>query len=219
MLKRQYWESDEIGDRLTHDLASALQFYHDLLDSDLKREFKLWKSCRRKVIVASDGRLDAAKPASIAVLVVEGDQRKALVADVPEALCKRWSVRKQYIDLVEQSAVVMAIINRPEWFRGAEVIWFIDNSVALSGLVKGANQGVDMDKGCAVVHLALAMLKASVWFEYVESDSNWSDGASRVGLSDKWLRDNRFNPSVCKVPVWPWMAGADQRRSLVEEAG
>ena len=169
-------------------------------------------------MVASDGRLDAAKPASIAVLVIEGDQRKALVAEVPEVLRTVWSVRKQYIDLVEQSAVVMAIINEPEWFRGAEAIWFMNNSVALSGLVKGANQGADMDRGCAVVHLALAMLKASVWFEYIESNSNWSDGASRVGLSDKWLRENRFTPSVCEVPVWPWTAGADQRRSLVEEA-
>ena len=70
---------------------------------------------------------------------------------------------------------------RSDEFRDAAVIWFIDSSVALVGLVKGDNQGVEMDRGCAVVYLALVRLIENVWWEYVEFESTWSDGASRVG--------------------------------------
>ena len=66
--------------------------------------------------------------------------------------------RTQRIDLVKQNAVIMAIVQKPELFRDTDVIWFIDNSVALSGLVKGAHRGALMDKGCATVHLALERL-------------------------------------------------------------
>ena len=57
-----------------------------------------------------------------------------------------------------------------------------------------------------------------MWFEYVESESNWSDGASREGLHDPWVKDNGFAMEVCEVPVWPWVAEADQRMALVNEA-
>ena len=75
-----------------------------------------------------------------------------------------------------------------------------------------------MDRGCAVAHLALAKLRSTVWFEYVESNSNWSDGASREGLKDPWTRENGFSVGVCEVPIWPWTADADRREALLGEA-
>ena len=75
-----------------------------------------------------------------------------------------------------------------------------------------------MDRGCAVEHSALAKLRSTVWFEYVESNSNWSDGASREGLKDPWTRENGFSVGVCEVPIWPWTADADRREALLGEA-
>ena len=66
-------------------------------------------------------------------MVCRNKCRSALVAEVPATLRRQWSQREQYIALVEPSAVVMTILAKPEWFRNADVVWFIDKSVALAG--------------------------------------------------------------------------------------
>ena len=215
LLKRQYWDKDNTA--ISSALEEAMKFYIELMDTDLKRVFYAQPRLRRRMIVASDGRLDESKPASVATLLQIGNTKLALVAEVPQVLTQEWAERAQYIDLVEQSAVVMAILQQPEWFRDTDVVWFIDNSVALAGLVKGANRGLQMDRGCAVIHLALAALKANLWWEYVESDSNWSDGASREGLMDRWIHDNEFEVNQCEIPAWPWQAEAHERAIKVQE--
>ena len=123
----------------------------------------------------------------------------------------------QYIDLVEQSAVVMALILFPSLFAQSDIVWFIDNSVALAGLAKGANSGIEMDRGCAVIHLLLAHLQADAWWEHIESESNWSDGASREGMLNTWIHDHKFRVIECVVPQWPWVAEATERTKRVRE--
>ena len=137
---------------------------------------------RKKIVVASDGRLDESKPASIATLTCTKDVRLALITEIPQALQGAWSHRVQFIDLVERSAVITALTLLPGMFAQSDILWFIDNSVALAGLARGANSGIKMDRGCAVFHLLLAHLQADAWWEYVESEANWSDGASREGM-------------------------------------
>ena len=216
LLRRQYWDGPNTG--VDAALQQALNFYHDLLAMNLRRCFRLAApSVRRRVVVASDGRLDESKPASIATLICTGDERLALIADIPQTLQEAWSHRVQFIDLVEQSAVIMALTLCPGLFARSDILWFIDNSVALAGLAKGANGGLEMDKGCAVIHLLLAHLQADAWWEYVESEANWSDGASRTGSLDKWVHDNKFKVVRCEVPQWPWAAEAAERAKRVQE--
>ena len=57
--------------------------------------------------------------------------------------------------------------------------WFIDNSAALATFVKGRSNNTDQDRISSLFHLACAELRVTSWFEYVESDSNWSDNISR----------------------------------------
>ena len=47
-----------------------------------------------------------------------------------------------------------------------------------------------LDAWTATMHLLLASLETR--FEYVESDANWSDGASRLLGADPWAQANGF---------------------------
>ena len=74
-----------------------------------------------------------------------------------------------------------------------------------------------MDKGCAVIHLLLAHLQADAWWEYAQSDSNWSDGASREGEQDPWINKMKFEVMNCRMPQWPWVAEAEERTARIQQ--
>ena len=73
----------------------------------------------------------------------------------------------------------------------------------LSGLVKGFSGHPMLDAGAAAIHLLLAALATRAWFGYVESDSNWSDGASRLLTGDPWAKANGFSVKMGEAPTWP----------------
>ena len=79
------------------------------------------------------------------------------------------------------------------------------------GLCKGSSSQSKLDAGTASCHMMMAGLQTRGWFEYVESDANWSDGASRKMLDDPWILKERFIVHEAQVPLWPWMAEPSQR--------
>ena len=101
--------------------------------------------------------------------------------------------------------------------RGRSLLWFEDNSAVLSSLVKGSSGHPMLDAGTATIHLLLASLEARAWFEYVEGDANWSDGASRLLGADPWAKANGFTIESGSVPSWPWLAQGSHRIKYVEQ--
>ena len=66
------------------------------------------------------------------------------------------------------------------------------------------------------IHLLLAALEARAWFEYVESDANWSDGSSRLLAAAPWAKANGFTVEMGNVPTWPWLAQGNHRMKYIE---
>ena len=172
------------------------------------------------LVIASDGRQDAQAPPSIACLLLDpaSGKRMAVAAVIDPDLMKVWNDSDHCIALVEQAALVLGIIQFREAIKGRSLLWFEDNSAVLSGLVKGASGHAMLDAGTATIHLLLASLGARAWFEYIESDSNWSDGASRLLVDDPWARANQFHVQMGHVPTWPWLAQGRDRIECVELA-
>ena len=52
-----------------------------------------------------------------------------------------------------------------------------DDANVLSAMVKGSSGSPVVDRLAIVVALACEFLRTRIWFEYVQSDSKWSDGA------------------------------------------
>ena len=57
---------------------------------------------------------NANKPASIAASMCTEGRQFTPLADIPAGLQRAWSSRKQFIDLVEQAAEVVAITLKPQ---------------------------------------------------------------------------------------------------------
>ena len=174
---------------------------------------------RRPLYVASDARLDESAPPSLAVLIYDPEDRSrtGFCSVLPVALRQRWSVQQQYIALVELAAPVTAVFWCKKQFKNRDIVWFIDNSAALSCLVKGGSSSEDMDRGTSAVHLALAEMRARVWWEYVESKANWSDTASRLLFLDPWCLANSFSLDPFKVPEWVWFVEPHQLLGAVKQ--
>ena len=62
-----------------------------------------------------------------------------------------------------------------------------------------------------VVHLLLYELNTRVWWEWVESKSNWSDGASRLFLGCPWAAKHGF--ALRELPQ-PMVYGEDLEKFL-----
>ena len=66
------------------------------------------------------------------------------------------------------------------------MIWFVDNEAAVSTLIRGAAKPEDLDRVAACASVSLLQLSCRVWWEWIDSKSNPSDGLSRKGLADEW---------------------------------
>ena len=55
------------------------------------------------------------------------------------------------------------------------------------------------------IHLVLYALQARVWWDWIESKANWSDGASRQFRQCPWTRKHGF--TLIEVEQ-PWVTGA-----------
>ena len=88
--------------------------------------------------------------------------------------------------------------------RGTRGLWLVDNVAALMALTNGTSREPSLEKMAKIVHLALFALKASAYYEYVESDTNWSDQISRQSLEGIWAAENGFDPEWCPACEELW---------------
>ena len=106
------------------------------------------------------------------------------------------------------------------WWQRPKVgshLRYIDNVSALSGFVRGNSKAPDVDRAAAVVSLSAAVLQCRLWYEYVESDANWSDGISRKLEMCPWCREQGFSLRKVEVPLWPWLLDWHRVPSRVQE--
>jgi hypothetical protein len=167
---------------LSQALRRSLEYQRQLLSMEQKRRMEMKETRGDMIIIASDGRLDESGPPSVAVLLYDprDGQKLAIWAVAHPELVEYWtSWGCHYIAAVEQAAVLAGIMHFAQRLRGRDIIWFEDNSVVLAGLVKGTSMNPELDRGAATGHLLLSQIQARVWFEYIETKSKWSDGASR----------------------------------------
>ena len=87
--------------------------------------------------------------------------------------------QKTYIAQLEVLAAVALYYTYPERLRGRQINHFIDNTVALSGLVHGYARKLDLARMINAFHLQVAALGASVFYEFVPSLCNVADLPSR----------------------------------------
>ena len=100
--------------------------------------------------------------------------------------------------------VLYALTARAAAFRGRRGFWYVDNVAALMVLTRGRSSSPDLERMAQQIHLALFSLRASFFFEYIPSKTNWADAVSRVGFQDPWIHQRRLSCHLAWLPVHLW---------------
>ena len=176
---------------LNGELEDSIEFIEFLCDYLPPLELPLIPSELDKVVIFSDAEGkkrdgdDAPSGHLGAVVYHPVYGRHYCYAQAPPewvALFDRIKQRETYIGQFELAAALAAVISLPEeWLRGRPVEIWVDNSGAVGSLVKGYSGVADCAKIVNLFHFAIAKIGvASIWIDYVASESNPADVPSRL---------------------------------------
>ena len=103
-----------------------------------------------------------------------------------------WRAAKAPIAKIEAYAILMGVASSWDAFKHRDIMWYVDNTTVLHAMIRGATNDPDVHAMVQIVYLLAFIGNIRIYWEYVESDSNWADGASRVLIDDPWARENQF---------------------------
>eukprot|EP00435_Cladocopium_sp_Y103_P010988 s1261_g2.t2 len=132
---------------------------------------------------------------------------------VPHNVIASWLPRRQQIYPGEAVVALVLPALCPDLLRGRDILWFIDNESAASTLVRCASSQCDVHEIAQYSHYLLNRLGARTWFEWIGSDSNPSDGLSRLGLDDEWTQAQGW--SLTSHPFPPGLSRGEFLQSLL----
>ena len=112
---------------------------------------------------------------------------------MPEAALGMFTPRATQIFACEAIAIPEAVMNDAEALAGRDITWFIDNEPACSSFIRGCSKCEDVSEVVAIGLLQLQKLNCRVWFEWIDSEANPSDGLSREGLQDRWTQEQDWH--------------------------
>ncbi len=113
-----------------------------------------------------------------------------------------FDAREHYSGVFELLAVFTFLFFFRARLRGRDLIMFVDNVGVLCWLVKGSAAPPDVAPMVGVVHLLLAKPRTRVYWEYVDSDSNPSDGISRLFAANPLSARMGWSPVAVQLPGW-----------------
>jgi hypothetical protein len=135
----------------------------------------------RPVVIYSDAAA-VERDLRLGLMVIVDGVTHVASADIPYWIVDTWLARKNYINLGELIAAPMAAVLAPHLLRGRDVLWWIDNTTALSVLIMRGSSAQDAAKLVMIHNLAMAALGTRCWYDWVPSATNPSDVLSR----DAW---------------------------------
>ena len=159
---------------------------------------------RRLTRIYSDASFEADELRLGWVIFPPSGQPEGGACVVPPQVIASWKQRTQQIFPGESLAGLVVPILHPLRFRQAECLWFIDNEAAVAALIRGSTHELDVHLLAQAAQFLFHLSSARVWFEWIDTHSNISDGLSRLGLADGWsqaqgwhLREFSFPEGLC----------------------
>ena len=84
------------------------------------------------------------------------------------------------------------------------MVWYVDNTAAMASFVKGASANPDLERIVVLFWMLVFHLDLQVWFEWVDSESNWSDGVSKDLAHDPLAAELGFVLQQMSEPAPAW---------------
>ena len=180
---RQYWEQT---DAITEPLRLSMNYLDIVLRHMPARTVRMFPRPEAPVVIYTDASTEApcASACCLGMYIVCDGQHFVASVDVPEHVMLFWRERQTYINVLELVAVPLLAMSAPQFFRGRDVVHFIDNQVALQTLIKAASRVGDINHISLLAGLCFAQLHCRPWYYWVPSEQNVSDPLSRLGFQD-----------------------------------
>lgn len=189
---------------LTPSLVRAFETIQAVIRLQPQRVVRILAGQQPRICGASDAAQDQHVGSGGFLVHTRMFIRLGAVVPITPAVVQLWKPCDVYIAQLELLMVFQAILTFPDEFRYASGVWYIDNIASLMALIKGRSDNLDLDHLAQMIHLLLYHLHSSLWFEWVQSKSNWSDGISRDGFRDKFVKDYSFQCHESTVPILLW---------------
>ncbi|CAE8621187.1 unnamed protein product, partial [Polarella glacialis] len=185
-------------------LDSALQFLECVLAKVKARQVQFGPQ-EAFTIVYTDAMWEPGQPCGLGLVIHSPRRSKplGLAAIVPDAVVRMLVPKDTQIGQAEVLAALLGPHNLPELYRNADILHFVDNQSALSGLIKGVSPKEDTAAILSVYTIMVAQLGSKVWYELCESSANMSHGLSRDGLLDPVAKQFGIDAQYACLPTLP----------------
>ena len=195
--------------RVTDDILGSFRMVRAILqEKPLRKAVVIHNKCPPRFVVASDASLESDRQGGGGWLYLgnptwPSEQRLAFVVDIPDKMYDLWKSPKVIAQL-ELAMIQVALVSQPHHFRDQSGVWYVDNIAALMALVRGRSNNDELDAMAMHIQCLLFGLNCFIYFDWIQSDSNWADGISRVGLADDWLQRHYFVGRSAQVHLALW---------------
>ena len=120
---------------------------------------------------------------------------------VPQKEIDLWIPRKQQIFVGGISLWISSSNLSGDCLKNCDILWWVDNEAAVASFVRVSSSQDDVHEVVQATHLLLHGLSSRVWWEWIDSSSNPSDGLSRSGLEDSWSQTQPWELCEITFPV------------------
>ncbi len=195
-------------------MCRAIAFFRVLLENKPAKVLPLNRSDVPPIVIASDAQADAAPTGGYLLFdPADGSKVGGVTRFSPAWLELVGFTQRDLRDganpigQCEAAQILAAAWAERGRCANRNVIWFADNTSDLHALVKGGSTNVALDRTVQAFHILCCHINCNVWFEYVPSAANWSDGVSRCGFADAFAREQGFALKWAPVLDTWWSLG------------
>lgn len=185
---------------LTPNEYLSLDLLRSLLEKIHPRDVDVSITPREPVLIYSDASFENGSLRLGWIIFSRTSRPTGGTCQVPNEVLDSWKARDQQIFPGETFCGLIVPWLHPDLLRGEDCVWFIDNVGAVSALIRATSTQDDVHMVAQFSSLLGHALQTRIWYEWIDSESNPSDGLSREGLNDPWTRAQPWEVAEYNFP-------------------
>lgn len=186
--------------KMTGDVCNAFDTVKAVLKTEPKRVVSMEWSLVDRFVAASDAAQEECRMRRLLASAPLLQRRIGREVEMRSCLYRCRRVRHTYIAQLELYTIAAGLLLDGQHLCSRPGVWFVDNVAGLMALIKDSSTDRDLNRMAGVIHDILYVDRAPLYFEWIESGANWSDGISRYGFKDRWHMKHGFSSTHCCAP-------------------
>jgi hypothetical protein len=196
-------------------MMRAIEFARVLIKERPCRRIPCGLQRQKTILVASDAQVEPGTLPGGGVLLYDSQNglRWGGWIQFTDRNLSTWDLSMQLIQdgsqpiaLCEAAMIPLTMMEWPREMRGRSILWYIDNTSAMASFLKGASRNPHLEKIVGLTWIVACHLQVELWFEWVDSEANWSDSISRKLSDDPVAKQLGFTTAAMHPDLTWWAA-------------